>query len=135
MAETHLFRVILPAKDIEESVRFYAAVLESEGERVSPNRHYFNCGAAILALVQPTGAEGAFRHPNPDHVYLAAADLQAVLERCRTVGATLFDVPGQEPGIALRPWGERSFYVQDPSGNPLCFVEAGTEFRGGAFVR
>ena len=24
--------------------------------------------------------------------------------------------------IARRPWGERSFYMQDPSGNPICFV-------------
>ena len=135
MAETHLFRVILPARDIEEAVRFYSTVLESEGERVSPNRHYFPCGATILALVQPMGAEGSFRRPNPDHAYFAVADLEAALERCRAAGASRFDVPDQEPGIALRPWGERSFYVHDPSGNPLCFVEAGSEFTGGAFVR
>jgi hypothetical protein len=28
------------------------------------------------------------------------------------------------------PWGERSFYAEDPWGNPLCFVEEGTFYRG-----
>ena len=32
--------------------------------------------------------------------------------------------------IATRPWGERSFYVHDPFGNPLCFVDAGSLFTG-----
>jgi hypothetical protein len=32
--------------------------------------------------------------------------------------------------IATRPWGERSFYLRDPFGNPLCFVDAATLFTG-----
>jgi len=28
--------------------------------------------------------------------------------------------------VTKRPWGERSFYVVDPWGNDLCFVEEGT---------
>ena len=32
--------------------------------------------------------------------------------------------------IAVRPWGERSFYAEDPWGNPLCFVEEGTVYTG-----
>jgi uncharacterized glyoxalase superfamily protein PhnB len=28
--------------------------------------------------------------------------------------------------VTKRPWGERSFYVVDPLGNDLCFVEEGT---------
>jgi hypothetical protein len=31
--------------------------------------------------------------------------------------------------IARRPWGERSFYLNDRSGNPLCFVDESTVFR------
>ena len=135
MPGARLFRVILPASEIEQAVRFYATVLGSEGERVSPSRHYFDCGGTILAVVEPAGGEGRFRYPNPDHVYLAVTDLDGTLQRCRESGAAAFDVPDQEPGIAMRPWGERSFYVKDPSGNPLCFVEAGTEFTGGRFVR
>jgi hypothetical protein len=37
-----------------------------------------------------------------------------------------------EPGgeISVRPWGERSFYAEDPWGNPLCFVQTGTTYPG-----
>lgn len=134
MGTARLFRVILPVSDIERAVSFYATVLDDPGERVSPNRHYFDCGGAILALVQPAGVEGTFARPNPDHVYITVPDLEPVLDRCRRAGATSFDVHGQEPGIAGRPWGERSFYLRDLDGNPLCFVEQTTEFTGGAFV-
>ncbi|HEY5096249.1 MAG TPA: hypothetical protein VII69_14140 [Candidatus Eremiobacteraceae bacterium] len=30
--------------------------------------------------------------------------------------------------IVTRPWGERSFYVVDPYGNGLCFVDETTLF-------
>jgi len=35
---------------------------------------------------------------------------------------------GTDPAgtVKKRPWGERSFYVVDPWGNDLCFVEDGT---------
>jgi catechol 2,3-dioxygenase-like lactoylglutathione lyase family enzyme len=128
-----LFRVILPARRIDEAVRFYRRVLEDDGERVSPNRHYFDCEGIVLAIVEPEGREPGFS-PNPDHVYFAVDDLEAALKRCEVAGAGGFDVPDQDAGIADRPWGERSFYVRDPSGNPLCFVERGSEFRGGRFV-
>lgn len=32
--------------------------------------------------------------------------------------------------IARRPWGEVSFYLNDPWGNPLCFVDETSIFRG-----
>jgi len=32
--------------------------------------------------------------------------------------------------IAVRPWGEWSFYLSDPFGKPLCFVDAATLFTG-----
>jgi hypothetical protein len=34
--------------------------------------------------------------------------------------------------IVKRPWGERSFYAIDPTGNKLCFVDAATLFTGRA---
>lgn len=129
----HLFRVILPAVDMERSVAFYAAVLEDPGERVSPGRHYFHCGGTILAVVNPRadgGVGGRDPQPNFDHVYFSVDDLEAALERVKAAGPSGLDVRGQERGIAQRSWGERSFYCQDPTGNPLCFVDAGTEFVG-----
>jgi hypothetical protein len=38
-----------------------------------------------------------------------------------------FKVHGEPASeVRKRPWGERSFYVTDPWGNELCFVEEGT---------
>ena len=48
-----LFRVIQPVDDIELAARFYAQLLGFAGERVSPGRHYFDCGGTILACYDP----------------------------------------------------------------------------------
>ena len=125
-----LFRVILPAPVLDRSVAFYAAVFGEPGERVSPGRHYFRCGSTILALVDPASDGARDSRPNFDHVYFATDQLDAFLERVTSAGHGGLDVRGQAAGIALRPWGERSFYCRDPFGNPLCFVESGTEFLG-----
>ena len=134
MASARLFRVILPVNDIEASASFYAALLDDAGMRVSPGRHYFVCGGAVLALYEPR-ADGDDRTPRPnfDHVYFAMDDLPAVFERARQVGGLSTQVGdgGLRMGeIARRPWGEVSFYMHDPSGNPLCFVDASTLFTG-----
>lgn len=123
-----LFRVILPVGDVDEAAAFYAAILGWAGERVSGGRHYFDCGGTILACVNPAGERLEMR-PNVDHVYFSVDDLEATLERARSAGCSWL---GDE--IKVYPWGERSFYARDPWGNPICFVEAGTEFTGGRFV-
>ena len=120
-----LFRVILTVSDIEAAARLYGALLGLPGQRVSKGRHYFDCGGVVLACFDPKADGDPFEaRPNPDNVYLAVDDLEAAHARATELGATLVD------GIRKRPWGERSFYVKDPFGNPLCFVAAGTEFRG-----
>ena len=131
MPAPNLFRVILPVSDIEAAARFYTEVLDIEGARVSPGRHYFDCGGTILALFDPR-ADGDHwdAHPNSDHIYFSMPNLAAALERVRAAGPLKLDTAGEEPGIARRPWGETSFYFQDPFGNRVCFVESGTEFRG-----
>jgi len=43
-----LFRVIMPVTDIEASARFYSALFDQPGFRVSGGRHYFDCGGVIL---------------------------------------------------------------------------------------
>lgn len=123
--KTTLYRVILPVGAIEDAVRFYTRILGQPGERVSPGRHYFDCGA-ILACYDPRAdGDGFDARPNPDHVYLAVDDLESAFELARTAGPEWI-----EKEIETRPWGERSFYLKDPFGNPLCFVQAGTEFTG-----
>ena len=134
MAAPHLFRILLQVSDIEVAAAFYAAVLGMPGERVSKGRHYFNCSGTILALLDPSGAgEGTTAAPLPDNIYLAVDDLEPVRAAIPANGGRLApaEVHGDPAGqVARRPWGEVSFYAFDPSGNPLCFVQRGSEFLG-----
>jgi hypothetical protein len=59
-------------------------------------------------------------------------DLDAIFARAKSLGCLSKEVVHGESGgkISVRPWGERSFYAQDPWSNPLCFVEAGTIYPG-----
>ena len=130
-----LSRVILPVTDIERAARFYAHVPGIEGRRVSPGHHYFDCGGTILACFDPR-ADGDDQdpRPNPEWLYFAVDDLEAGHEAARRAGATLprDEIHGDPAGsIARRPWGERSFYAEDPFGNKICFVDHDTTFRGG----
>src|SRR5438874_2250864 len=130
MMDVRLFRVILPAADVERSVAFYSALFAQTGELVSTNRHYFECGDVILAIVDPRGEDASAKvRPNPDHVYFAVDDLEVMFERARAAGCSWL-----EDAIRTRVWGERSFYARDPAGNPICFVDASTVFTGGRFV-
>ena len=134
MADLSLFRVIMPVGDLDTAVRFYATLLDQPGMRVSGGRHYFRCGPVVLAVYSPAG-DGDTTPPraNVGHVYFSSADLEACFARAKAVGGLSREVGdgGLPMGeIAKRPWGERSFYVDDPFGNPLCFVDSATLFRG-----
>jgi predicted enzyme related to lactoylglutathione lyase len=121
-----LFRVILPVSDINRAETFYSHILQMPGKRVSPGRHYFDCGGTILACFDPKADGDAFEATsNPDHVYLAVGDIEATHARATVAGCQSI-----EPNIVVQPWGERSFYAKDPFGNPLCFVDEKTAFRG-----
>jgi len=120
-----LFRVILPVTDIEKAAQFYGRLLALPGKRVSSGRHYFDCGGTILACFDPRADTDPFDlGPNPDHLYFAVNDLDRALARAVELDAELLDP------IATRPWGERSFYLKDPFGNKICFVDRSTMFTG-----
>ncbi len=129
-----LFRVIVPVSDLDQAAKFYGAVLRSPGLRVSPGRHYFECGGVILACFSPRqDGDNHDPRPNQDNLYFAVDNLEAAYESCQKAGA-LF-APGEVHGdlagtIAKRPWGERSFYIHDPFGNPICFVDQSSVFTG-----
>jgi predicted enzyme related to lactoylglutathione lyase len=127
MASARLFRVILPVSNIEDAAVFYSTVLGQPGRRVSPGRHYFNCGSVILACFDPRADGDSWdARPNPEHVYFAVDDLEDYFRR-------VSEQPNSSilRAIETQPWGERSFYCQDPFGNKLCFVEENTKFTGG----
>ena len=120
-----LFRVILPVRDIEKAAVFYSRLLAMTGKRVSSGRHFFDCRGTILACFDPRADTDNFDlGPNPDHIYFAVSDLEGPYERAVAAGAEILDP------VAARPWGERSFYLRDPFGNKVCFVDQSTKFTG-----
>ena len=127
-----LFRVILQVNDLDQATEFYSKLLDDPGRRISrASRHYIDCGPVILALVD-VSAGGEKAKPLPDYIYFAVADLGQMYTRAQELGClSSEDVHGASAGkIVVRPWGERSFYVEDPWGNGLCFVDQSTLFTG-----
>lgn len=133
MAEApKLFRVILQVDDLDRAEEFYGKLLGDSGRRIPrASRHYIDCGPVILALVDVT-AGGEKAKPLPDQIYFAVSDLNEVYARASDLGClSTDDVHGASAGdVVVRPWGERSFYVYDPWGNGLCFVDEKTLFTG-----
>ena len=99
-----------------------------EGERISPGRHYFNLGGTILAVYDPEAdgdPAGEWTHHPNQYIYIGVDDVDAAFRRAATLGATL-----ESDSVDSMPWGERLFYARDPSGNPICLVDAKTLFLG-----
>ena len=131
MAPT-LYRIILQVDDLDKAEEFYGRLLGDKGRRIPyASRHYVDCGPVILALVDPTpGGEPA--KPLPDQIYFSTNNIEAIHQRAHELQClSSRDVHGASAGqIVTRPWGERSFYVHDPWGNGLCFVDERTLFTG-----
>jgi predicted enzyme related to lactoylglutathione lyase len=120
-----LFRVIVPVSDIDGAARFYEKLLGLRGKRVSSGRHYIDCEGTIVALFSPREDTDPWdAQPNPEPIYFAVDDLDAVNDRAVRLNARIDDP------VAVRPWGERSFYLLDPYGNRLCMVDRRTLFTG-----
>lgn len=128
MTTPQLYRVILPVLDIEVAARFYSHVFQDEGQRVSPGRHYFNCGGVILACYSPSAdgddlGSGWSFHEN-QYLYFSVPDLEVIRSRIAEAGGhNLTDVESM-------PWGETMFYALDPLGSRLSFTRSDTLFRG-----
>jgi catechol 2,3-dioxygenase-like lactoylglutathione lyase family enzyme len=122
-----IFRITLEVSNIDEAATFYSTLLAQDGKRHPGARHYFDCAGVILSVIDPTRG-GLTPTPGPKSLYFAVNDLDAVHERANALNALApYKVHGEPASEALeRPWGERSFYVVDPWGNDLCFVQEGT---------
>ena len=118
-----VFRIAIPASQIDASRAFYEQLLGIEVDDTVPSRLYFHCGDVILALIDWMLEHGDLQ-PTPDNLYLATDELDAVYERAVAADARIVSP------IELRAWGERSFYCLDPDGNQLCFVDDTTLFLG-----
>jgi len=132
-----LYRVLIPARNLERSRRFYQSLLSVAGREVGGGRIYFDCGPVILGILDYSSARAAKFTPPAEALYLATPDLEGVFRRARRLQCLAKGLLHGDPKsplgkIVLRPWGERSFYAKDPSGNPLCFVDEKTLFTGSA---
>lgn len=126
----NLYRVILPVANIDLAAKFYGMVLGEPGTRVSEGRHYFGDGTcgAILACYDPEAdgdqmGDGWHHHPL-QYVYFSVENLEETRKACELTGAK------EITSVNSMPWGETMFFAVDPFGNPISFVESGTEFTG-----
>ncbi|MCI4360482.1 MAG: VOC family protein [Thermoplasmata archaeon] len=130
-----MFRILLPAIDLDRSVRFYERLLGTAGRPVAGGRVYFDCGPVILGILDLSSRPATERAAPTEAIYLSTPDLEGVFQRAQRLKCLdpsfIHGDPGSPAGrIVIRPWGERSFYAADPAGNPLCFVDARTKFTG-----
>ncbi|HVZ99830.1 MAG TPA: VOC family protein [Caulobacterales bacterium] len=126
-----LFRINVEVGDLQRAAAFYGALFGVEARPQAGSRIYLRAGAVTLQIVDVTSG-GAAPHPAAKALYFTVRDLDALHARASSLGAlSKENVHGQIGGdINVRPWGERSFYAEDPWGNPLCFVETGTVYAG-----
>jgi catechol 2,3-dioxygenase-like lactoylglutathione lyase family enzyme len=122
-----IFRITVEVSDLEKAAAFYQRLLGLPGKRHPGARHYFDCRGVILAVLDPTQG-GAKPTASPKSIYFAVDDIEGAHARASELGALAqFAVHGQPAAHVIeRSWGERSFYVTDPWGNELCFVQEGT---------
>ena len=130
-----VFRILLPAKNLEASKRFYGLLLGRRGRTVAPGRVYFDCGPVILGILDYSDPARGGGSPPTEAIYFACRNLASVHRRATALGCLSAELLHGDPespmgAIVVRPWGERSFYAEDPSGNPLCFVDEKTLFTG-----
>lgn len=122
-----LFRINIEVGDLERAAKGWGALLGLDARPQAGSRVYFTAGAVTLQVVEHDAP-----HPAAKALYFLVDDLEAT-HACATKLGWLSKetVHGQAGGaISVRPWGERSFYAEDPWGNPLCFVQAGTVYPG-----
>jgi catechol-2,3-dioxygenase len=124
------FRLNIEVSNLDEAAQFYGTLLGLEGRRQAGARCYFSCGGVTLQVVDVSSAREP--HPAAKALYFMVNDLEAVYERAKALDClSKENVHGVAAGeISVKPWGERSFYVEDLWQNPLCFVEAGTVYPG-----
>ena len=125
-----LFRLVVEVGDLDAAIVFYTDLLGVQGRKQAGRRCHFDCGPVTLQVLD-VSSDGR-PHPAAKSLSFTVENLEAVFDRARTLSClSREDVHGAPAGgMIVRPWGERSFYAEDPWGNPLCFVEEGTVYPG-----
>ena len=124
------FRLNVEVGSLDAAETFYTKLLDVRGRRQAGARCYFECGPVTLQVLDVSSIRSP--HAAAKALYFTVRDLDKAFARAQALDClsreTVHDAPGG--GIVVRPWGERSFYAEDPWSNPLCFVEEGTVYPG-----
>lgn len=122
-----LFRINIEVGDLERAAKEWGTLLGAQSRPQAGSRVYFTAGEVTLQVLQCDPP-----HPAAKALYFLVDELEPVHARAKQLGwLSRMSVHGEPGGeISVRPWGERSFYAEDPWGNPLCFVQSGTVYRG-----
>jgi predicted enzyme related to lactoylglutathione lyase len=125
-----LFRLNVEVGNLDKAVEFYSNLMGIQGRKQAGARCYFACGPVTLQVLDVSSVGQP--HPAAKALYFTVKNLEAAFDRAQALQClsreSVHDAPGG--GIVVRPWGERSFYAEDPWKNPLCFVEEGTVYAG-----
>ena len=126
-ATPRLFRLNLEVGDADAAAAFYGTLFDAAPRPQPGSRVYVAAGPVTLQVVAVPDPQ-----PAAKALSFAVADLDAVHARAASLGCLAAgEVHGTPAGRpVVRPWGERSFYCDDPWGNPLCFVDEGTIYAG-----
>ncbi|MDA2933878.1 PilZ domain-containing protein [Acidobacteria bacterium AH-259-D05] len=123
-----LYQVDLSVRDIDQAEAFYSQLLAMPGRRVSPGRHYFDCGGMVLCCQDLRGEGDSSGEGNSSDVSVTShqlcfvvGDLEAVFERAKNANCNSLDEQ-----IVTQPWGTRSFVAEDPFENSILFVDEAT---------
>ena len=124
------FRLNIEVGDLTAAIDFYTRLLDLQGRKQPGSRVYFDAGPVTLQVVDVSSV--GTPHPAAKALSFTVKDLDAAIERANALGCLSRESVHAAPGggIVVRPWGERSFYAEDPWSNPLCFVEEGTVYTG-----
>lgn len=122
-----LFRINVEVGDLARAAKEWGELFGWDGRPQAGSRVYFTAGAVTLQVVEVDDP-----HPAAKALYFLVDDLEGHHARAQQLGWLSDEsVHGERGGdITVRPWGERSFYADDPWGNPLCFVQTGTVYPG-----
>jgi predicted enzyme related to lactoylglutathione lyase len=125
-----MFRLNVEVGDLKAAAALYQSLFNVQGRLQAGHRVYVPVGPVTLQVVDVSSQRSP--HPCAKALYFTVEDLDAAHTRAKALNVLsaeqVHGAPAGEP--IVRPWGERSFYVDDPWGNQFCFVEAGTAYAG-----
>ena len=117
-----LYQVSLGVENIDKAESFYRQLLGTAGQRKGAGGVHFKCGELVLIChLSKQSADLARAAATATHLLFVVADLEALFGQAKTAGCASMD-----DQVTHLPWGDRSFSVTDPFGNPLSFIDVET---------